>query len=171
MRRRLYLPRDLTFRPVTEADHPLLYQIQRERYANPVANIAGMAADTLPTYARHQAFLRGRPYRVHYVVAVQDDLRGTVDVGTINLDRDHVLGCFLLSPWVGRGIGVAACYKLFQAEGPPIRAFINPANRPSWRTVERLGMQRFETLPGRLGFELVGPPIDPYTTIRSRTPC
>lgn len=168
MQRRLYRPEHLSFRPIAERDHALLYRIQRERYANPVANIVGMAAAELPSYEHHQAFLRGHPYRVHHIVAVEHDVRGSVDVGTINLDHEGTLGCFLLAHWTGRGIGVAACYKLFREEPGPIRAFINPANRPSWRTVERLGMQLFEQGPERLGFELRGAPLDPYERIERR---
>lgn len=163
MRPRLYYPEDVLLRAVGPDDQRLLYRLQIERYESPIANVRGMAADEQPSWEQHLAFLARSPYAVHQMIVVEGRA-----VGVINLDHENVLGCFVLREHHGRGIGLSACYKLFQVCELPVIAFINPANRPSYRTVERLGMERVSADEQRLEFVLHRRPDDPFPARGSR---
>jgi hypothetical protein len=159
--RRVYLPEDLEFRPVTRADYRFLYSLLVERYESNRANIPGMATDDLPTFSEHVDYLESSPYHQMDVIVADG-----VDTGMVYLSRARVGGCFVLSSCTGRGIAMAATFAYFADCERPVTGNFNPRNHAAYRTVERLGFVRSESLPHRLTYELRGPMRDPFVRLR-----
>lgn len=168
--KRLYRPRDLCLRPAESSDAKFLYRLLVERYETGITNIEGMAAQELPSYEEHCAYLATDPYRRLEVISTTDD--PDVGVGMMYLTRDRVGGCFVQHSCSGRGIGPAACFAFFSTCSLPVIAHFNPQNRAGYRMADRTGWILVERLPNRLTYELRQPPTDPFAQIdrRGRSP-
>ena len=160
--RRTYLPEDLHLRPATRADDAFLYRLLEERYRAPAANISGMSRDRLPSFEEHVAHLDREPYQRMEIVEIEG-----AAVGFLYLSWARVCGCFVLRDYTSRGVGLAACQRFFQTGPYPIVAHLNPLNRASLRTAERLGFVLKQATPQRLTLELAAAPRRP---LRRPTP-
>lgn len=158
---RVYLPEHLELRPAEPADDAFLYELLIERYRNPAANVDGMAAPELPSFEQHVAHLARRPYRRLDIVQV-DGTRA----GMMYLSHAGVFGCFVLQRFVARGLGLAACHRFLSEVPRPVVVHLNPLNRASRRSAERLGFVLERSSPGRLTFTLRDAPLDPFVELR-----
>lgn len=155
--RRLYLPSHVSFREVRREDYPLLYRLLVERYETGASNIQGRALERLPSYDEHVAHLDRRPYRRIAILRADG-----VDAGMWYVSHENVGACFVLAPYVSRGLGLAACFLFLQECTYPVYAYVHPKHRPGRRTVERLGFALVEEQPQWVRYELPGPPLNPF---------
>lgn len=154
-------PEDIELRAVERDDYPFLYQLLVERFERPGTNVVGMAPPKLPSYEEHVTHLDSARYLRCEVILLRGER-----VGLMLLDSAKVTGSYVAQERMGRGIGLAACYRFLETCELPVYTCMSPENRASRRTTERLGFERIEALPHKLTYELRHPPTNPFKSLR-----
>lgn len=114
----------------------LLYRLLEERSAE-----VNISHRTMPSWRRHLAFIRARPYRAWYLIRV-----GETFVGAVYLSKQNEIGVFILRACQGRGYGPEAI-RLVMARHRGVKRFlanINPRNRRSIELFTDLGFRHVQ---------------------------
>lgn len=116
-----------------------LYDLLRER-STERDRFVNISHRKLPTWRRHLAFIRSKPYRAWYLIRI-----GPACVGTIYLSNAGEIGIVLARVYRGKGYGKAAI-KLLMKRHPRKRylANINPKNERSIGMFTKLGFAHLQ---------------------------
>jgi RimJ/RimL family protein N-acetyltransferase len=104
---------------VGRSDYKFLYELLKQR--SPKANISHRK---MPTYKEHEKFVNSRPYKIWYVIYVEN-----TKTGSIYLSKQNEIGIFLLKKHQGKSIGQTAL-DLLMIKNPQKRylANVSPKN-------------------------------------------
>jgi RimJ/RimL family protein N-acetyltransferase len=127
---------------VSVYQHPdadrILYALLEEREGADAVNISHNGKT--PAWREHLKFFRSKPYRVWFLIHVEDLI-----VGSIYLSKQDEIGVFLFRAFQGHGYGPAAIKELMRRT--PRRRYLanlNPANDRSKAMFERLGFRHVQ---------------------------
>lgn len=113
----------------------VLFELLNER-----TRTESISHQRMPTWSRHRAFIRSRPYRAWYLIQDRDE-----PVGSVYLSMNYEIGLFIFRRYRGRGYASEALQQLIRRNRLR-KAFvnINPRNRPGLGMIKRLGGQHIQ---------------------------
>ncbi|MFE2810961.1 GNAT family N-acetyltransferase [Streptomyces nigra] len=134
--------RDISLRPLTEDDIPVLFEIQLDEDAQWLAAFtdAGAARDAAAFEQKYRKILADEEI-VNRVVEVGGEVVGSV--ATFPMEGDIELTYWIRKDWWGRGVATAAVAGLLEeVKHRPLHARVVEDNTGSVRVLERNGFVR-----------------------------
>lgn len=116
----------------------ILYELLKEREGAADINLSHNGKT--PVWREHLRFFRSKPYRVWFLIMVEDEVAGSV-----YLSKQDEIGVFLFQKFQGNGLGPEAVKELMKRT--PRRKFyanINPANAKSAEMFQSLGFTHLQ---------------------------
>lgn len=94
----------------------------------------------MPSYIKHEQYIRGKPYVGWYLIYVDDEM-----IGHVNVSCERKLGIFLFEECTGREMGKEAIRLLRKLHPGTLLAEVNPANARSLKFFAKMGKVAYIT--------------------------